>query len=468
MDTQSHSAETEDYLNLYSSTLRSLVSDAEAIRQISDMADLVQQGDDAVAEDLVQLDNMVSKFEHKVAVLRQILNEEKNALIQFETNLREEADDQKALIEGLMAALQLKENDENQQQQIQLEQLQTQQQQQQVVEDEPEPAETSLSFSSLGDSTIRNSYRQSLLSAQHGYDLDGDSWDEENLPQQPNQSQPLARTSTGSSGSGSITIKSNESGSFTRRNGLLKSTRFSNNTNQNNNANSKSNASPYSSSRSSTTKVPTTRKRTVNFVAETNNHSHSGRSTHRSSTRDQENTPSQQSQKLEKPTFVPVTDQELAKQRVHGPHMCRYDINDALEEIQTIVWNQMQLAENNSSRRSSNSNSRRQYTYQKYQQRNDTDNNDNHSSHHRYSVSEQELRENCAFFRHGESTARATLQLLCSLKRLKQVPSKKSQVTYICLFGVWSSDRYIVRMEELWFEKLTWREATTSIKKNQI
>ena len=423
-------------MNLYSSTLRSLVSDAEAIRQISDMADLVQEGDDAVAEDLVQLDNMVSKFEHKVAVLRQILNEEKNALIQFETNLREEADDQKALIEGLLAALQLKQDDENQQQQIQLQQLQSQQQQQQQVEgEEPEPADTSLSFSSLGSSTIHNSYRQSLLSAQHGYDLDGDSWDEENLPQQPNQSQPLARSSTGSSGSGSITIKSNESGSFTRRNGLLKSTRFSNNTNHNNNTNNKTSASPYSSSRSSTTKGPTTRKRTVNFAAETTNHSHSGRSNHRSSNRDQENTPSQQSQRLEKPTFVPVTDQELAKQKVYGPHMCRYDINDALEEIQTIVWNQMQLAETSSSRRNSNSTSRRQYTYQKYQQHNDDNNNDS-SSHHRYSVSEQELRENCAFFRHGESTARATLQLLCSLKRLKQVPSKKSQVTYICLFGV--------------------------------
>ena len=38
MDIQSNSS-TEDYLNLYSSTLRSLVSDAEAIRQISDMAE---------------------------------------------------------------------------------------------------------------------------------------------------------------------------------------------------------------------------------------------------------------------------------------------------------------------------------------------------------------------------------------------------------------------------------------------
>jgi len=46
------------------------------------------------------------------------------------------------------------------------------------------------------------------------------------------------------------------------------------------------------------------------------------------------------------------------------------------------------------------------------------------------SITEQELREACAFFRHGESTARMTLSLLCRLKRLKQVPNKTGQVTY--------------------------------------
>ena len=48
-------------------------------------------------------------------------------------------------------------------------------------------------------------------------------------------------------------------------------------------------------------------------------------------------------------------------------------------------------------------------------------------------LSEQELRETCGFFRLGESTARATLAILCILKRLKQVPGKNMEVTYICL-----------------------------------
>lgn len=49
-----------------------------------------------------------------------------------------------------------------------------------------------------------------------------------------------------------------------------------------------------------------------------------------------------------------------------------------------------------------------------------------------YWVTEQELRTNCAFFRHGESTARGILSLLCSLKRLKQLPGKNMEITYIC------------------------------------
>jgi antitoxin component HigA of HigAB toxin-antitoxin module len=50
-----------------------------------------------------------------------------------------------------------------------------------------------------------------------------------------------------------------------------------------------------------------------------------------------------------------------------------------------------------------------------------------------YWVSEQELRENCAFFLRGEGTARATLVVLCALKRLKQLPGKNMEITYICL-----------------------------------
>ena len=46
-------------------------------------------------------------------------------------------------------------------------------------------------------------------------------------------------------------------------------------------------------------------------------------------------------------------------------------------------------------------------------------------------VSEQDLRQTCAFFRSGESTARAILAILRSLRRIKQVPGRNSEVTYI-------------------------------------
>lgn len=48
-------------------------------------------------------------------------------------------------------------------------------------------------------------------------------------------------------------------------------------------------------------------------------------------------------------------------------------------------------------------------------------------------VSEQDLRQCCAFFRNGESTARAILLIIRTLRRLKQVPAKNSEVTYVCL-----------------------------------
>jgi hypothetical protein len=46
-------------------------------------------------------------------------------------------------------------------------------------------------------------------------------------------------------------------------------------------------------------------------------------------------------------------------------------------------------------------------------------------------VSEQDLRKSCAFFRSGESTARAILLLLRNLHRLKQVPAKNLEIIYI-------------------------------------
>jgi hypothetical protein len=55
----------------------------------------------------------------------------------------------------------------------------------------------------------------------------------------------------------------------------------------------------------------------------------------------------------------------------------------------------------------------------------------NSSDDQQWVVSEQDLRQTCAFFRSGESTARAILLLLRSLKRLKQIPGKHSEVNYV-------------------------------------
>jgi len=64
-----------------------------------------------------------------------------------------------------------------------------------------------------------------------------------------------------------------------------------------------------------------------------------------------------------------------------------------------------------------------------------TTNNHDHHDPEPVAITEQELRESCPFFRHGESTARATLSLLYRLKRLKQVPNKNRNVTYNLLLS---------------------------------
>lgn len=72
----------------------------------------------------------------------------------------------------------------------------------------------------------------------------------------------------------------------------------------------------------------------------------------------------------------------------------------------------------------------RRYDYLKQQRANVELEVEAHAGH--VWISEQELRENCAFFRNGESTARAILSILCSLKRLKQIPGRNMEITYIC------------------------------------
>lgn len=110
------------------------------------------------------------------------------------------------------------------------------------------------------------------------------------------------------------------------------------------------------------------------------------------------------------------------------------DLNEALEEIEVVVNNKFDsLPKFSSMTGMSSSAKQRRYEYLK-QQRGTSYKDievEAHAGH--FWVSEQELRENCVFFRNGESTARAILGILCSLRRLKQIPGKKRQVTYLCL-----------------------------------
>lgn len=111
----------------------------------------------------------------------------------------------------------------------------------------------------------------------------------------------------------------------------------------------------------------------------------------------------------------------------------RLDLKEALEEIEQIVSRKKQATTLPPPKDSITNSLQRRYEY--LQQRQNGNAIVEVKGHEGQSwVSEQELRQNCAFFRHGENKARATLQLLCSLKRLKQVPGRNMEITYIiCL-----------------------------------
>jgi hypothetical protein len=112
-------------------------------------------------------------------------------------------------------------------------------------------------------------------------------------------------------------------------------------------------------------------------------------------------------------------------------------LNEALEEIETVCRDKLaQLPRKPTSSTISSAASQsleRRYEYLKQRSHNSTTQVEVDAHIGQYWVSEQELRESCAFFRLGESTARATLVVLCTLKRLKQLPGKNMEVTYICL-----------------------------------
>jgi hypothetical protein len=136
------------------------------------------------------------------------------------------------------------------------------------------------------------------------------------------------------------------------------------------------------------------------------------------------------------PISVPrITQDELEAYKadtVRAPRISLMDLNEALEEIEQVVQLQRQAAQilrrkQQKSGLGPNALQRRYDYLEKRQQHAHASASDDSST---TSVTEQELRENCAFFRHGESTARSTLSLLCRLRRLKQFPAKNQQVIY--------------------------------------
>ena len=131
--------------------------------------------------------------------------------------------------------------------------------------------------------------------------------------------------------------------------------------------------------------------------------------------------------------------------KARAPRISLLDLNEALVEIEQVVQVQRHAAQilqqrrrqqeqqhqqNNHAGMTFNAVQRR-YDYLEKRQQHVVIEGESTSSLFAYSsITEQELRENCAFFRHGESTARSTLSLLCRLRRLKQLPAKNQQVIY--------------------------------------
>ena len=133
--------------------------------------------------------------------------------------------------------------------------------------------------------------------------------------------------------------------------------------------------------------------------------------------------------------FLPVTASELKGfSRNYLGRIHLLDLNEALEEIELVIEMKFDSLPLKSAPSFNTLPSTLQRRYEFLESRRGNVDDEEVEAHAGYYwVSEQELRESCMFFRDGESTARAILTVLCSLRRLKQVPGKNRQVTYLCL-----------------------------------
>lgn len=306
-----HRQQTDDVVHLFSTTLHSLAANAAAVRQATSLAHcLDNEKEELFHEKLWELDDFVTALEEKVVALRQIVSEEKRSLAKFETTLQAEAQDQAAMLQQMLQALEQHE------------------------------------ITTKNDDDIR---------------------------------------STSSDASGSSRQRQHARRGSRRDSVDPRAARSSNNNSEN--------------------EDPVISLGRISFE-----------------------------------------EFESYKSSAPGPRITTslMDLNEALEEIEQVCQRQRHVAmvlkrkqEQQLQHGASSSGAlqrRFDYLQKRQQQQHGTsatlEGESDNDQELVVTITEQELRESCPFFRHGESTARVILSLLCSLKRLKQVPTKNRQVTY--------------------------------------
>jgi hypothetical protein len=391
----------DDLLDLFSSTIQSLANDAAAIRQMTDLADVLEEderrgdgktttatttNDDpssssSLKSQLFEVEKVVSIMEQKVEELKDVINQENDAIEQFETSLMQEADEQEKMIASL---------------------------EEQLIQNQNEMT-TATTTDDIKPDSVRYGKNTTTRSSSSSISLN-----EQRILHQPRRM------------IGGMSLSSSSSSSLNRNSPVRVST-------------------------------PGIKIKRLGIGTDWKNTTtdHNNDTTNDDSEEDDNDVDDDDGEKSTKMLFERITESEINDYTRNSAvpfrmnRISRMDLNEALEEIEDIVEKKMALlattrrslsheqqehqSHASSSYLTTNSLQRRfEYLQQRQlqQQRIGT------TTSNVDSVSEQELRENCAFFRHGESTARATLSVLCSLKRLKQIPGLTSNkdITYICLF----------------------------------
>jgi hypothetical protein len=391
------SSDIDDLLDLFNQTIRSLANDAAAVRQMTSLADVLEDASAAgnnknggiaksnldtprssalsLESQLYDVARIIGIMEGKVEELKDIVNHEKDAILFFETTLQQEAEDQERVIKSIEEAI--------------------------------------------------------------------------SKSKKPSMTREITVDRT--SGSGSSSSSSDFLSSMTKRASLLQ----------------------IQENMSSTNRVATPGMK--QSCSGKNNIAMSNHGNNNGSVEGFEKIDDDEEYDDEELKFERITASEMEDHNRHSvsfgmSRISRMDLNEALEEIEGVVQNKIKLSSLNHKKvsqdlhRRSSSNQDQSYVttsslqrrFDYLQQRHqraaprdllastlskttdggvDTTAKNNDCTMTTCPVSEQELRENCAFFRHGESTARATLSVLCSMKRLRQIPVKsKEDITYVCLF----------------------------------